>query len=151
MVASSTQPTPSNDAPAISTSRYRGLRDRNCPEATAITMAGSIGISNSPLDEADRCCTSCWNTGTKLVVAIITAPAPQNGEALRFGQANPTVMSQRHLGETHVSLLKRMVGFLAGDGASAERTIRGALVFGTLVISVIGGEFELPGPLEERK
>jgi AcrR family transcriptional regulator len=87
----------------------------------------------------------------ELVDGLLELFSTTGGEALRFGQANPTVMSQMHLGETHVSLLKRMVGFLAGDEASAERTIRAALVFGALVIGVIGGELELPGPLEERK
>lgn len=87
---------------------------------------------------------------TALVDGLVTLFTTTGAAALRFGQANPTVMSQLHIGETHVAQLKRLVGILAGAGASAENTIRATLAFGALIIGVIGGELEIGGTAEER-
>jgi AcrR family transcriptional regulator len=87
---------------------------------------------------------------TALVDGLLELFTTTGGAALRFGQANPTVMSQLHIGEAHVTQLKRLVGILAGDGAPAENTIRATLAFGALIIGVIGGELELAGPAAEQ-
>ncbi|HET8591448.1 MAG TPA: TetR/AcrR family transcriptional regulator [Nakamurella sp.] len=86
----------------------------------------------------------------ELVDGLLELFSTTGGAALRFGQANPTALSQIHLGEIHLTQLKRLIGLLAGDGASAEGTIRAALAFGALVIGVIGGEIELRGSSAER-
>lgn len=87
---------------------------------------------------------------TALVDGLVALFTSTGGAALRFGQANPTVMSQLQVGETHVTQLKRLVGILTGDGAPAESTIRAILAFGALIIGVIGGELEIGGSEQER-
>ena len=87
---------------------------------------------------------------TALVDGLFELFTTTGGAALRFGQANPTVMAQLHVGETHLTQLKRLVAILAGDDAPAERTIRATLAFGALIVGVIGGELEFAGPAEDR-
>lgn len=88
---------------------------------------------------------------TELVDQLLRLFSTTGGAALRFGQANPTVMSQLEVGEMQVTQIQRLTSVLTGGRPGAENTIRATLAFGALVFGTVGGGLDLPGTVEERR
>ncbi|MBO0842994.1 MAG: TetR/AcrR family transcriptional regulator [Nocardioides sp.] len=59
---------------------------------------------------------------------------------LRFGQANPTVMSREEHDTEFMAIMPRLIALLAGPATDAERQIRALLSFGALLIGSLEGE-----------
>lgn len=69
------------------------------------------------------------------MLALMAADA---GLALRFGQANPTLVDREEFGTTQVDSVRELVGALVGDEPDAEASVRGMLAFGALAIGTLG-------------
>ncbi|GAA4844665.1 TetR family transcriptional regulator [Luteimicrobium xylanilyticum] len=68
------------------------------------------------------------------------------GLAMRFSQANPTVMNRDEFHGASVTQLQRLVRLVAGPEAAAGSALRATLAFGALVLGTIGDE-DAPFPL----
>lgn len=60
--------------------------------------------------------------------------------ALRFSQANPTVVAREDFGTTHVSSVQRLVRLLGGEHPTADAELRATLTFGALLLGSVGGD-----------
>ncbi len=77
-----------------------------------------------------------------------------SGNAMRFGQVNPTVLNREQFGKTHVAQIRRLVGLLAEARGDAESTVRAVLAFGAVVMGALDDGFEamlLPGSRDEQR
>ncbi|WP_051639878.1 TetR/AcrR family transcriptional regulator [Cellulomonas sp. URHE0023] len=59
--------------------------------------------------------------------------------ALRFGQANPTVLGREGQGHGQLELLKRLMSALAGPEPAPEAALRATLAYGALMVGALGG------------
>jgi AcrR family transcriptional regulator len=69
---------------------------------------------------------------------MLALMAADSGLALRFGQANPTLVDREEFGTTQVDSVRSLVGALVGDTPDVEASVRGMLAFGALVIGTLG-------------
>ncbi|MFC8733199.1 TetR/AcrR family transcriptional regulator [Luteimicrobium sp. NPDC057192] len=68
------------------------------------------------------------------------------GLAMRFSQANPTVMNREEFHGASGRELRRLVQILAGPDAAADAALRATLAFGALVLGTIGDQ-DVPFPM----
>ncbi len=69
---------------------------------------------------------------------ILALMAADPGLALRFGQANPTLVDREEFGSAQIDSVRGLVGALVGEAPDAEASVRGMLAFGALVLGALG-------------
>jgi AcrR family transcriptional regulator len=62
------------------------------------------------------------------------------GIALRFSQANPTVLGRDEFQHSSVETIQQFVGLMAGPNTTAERALRATLAFGALIVATVAPE-----------
>ena len=73
--------------------------------------------------------------------------------ALRFNQANPTVIARAEHAQLQLSLVTRLLAALAGPEPTPEASLRATLAYGALVIGTVAEATPLPSagtPAERR-
>jgi AcrR family transcriptional regulator len=80
---------------------------------------------------------------TAFVDGLLELLQSDEAYALRFGQANPTVVSRRDDGDAQghgqLALLKRLLVALAGPSPAPEAALRATLAYGALMVGALGG------------
>jgi len=76
---------------------------------------------------------------TAFVDGLLALLQSDGAYALRFGQANPTVVGRRDEGHGQLALLRRLLTALAGPSPAPEAALRATLAYGALMVGALGG------------
>ena len=75
---------------------------------------------------------------TAFVDGLLDLLRTDGAYALRFGQANPTVLGRQGQ-HGQIDLLKRLMAALAGPAPEPEAALRATLAYGALMLGALGG------------